>query len=787
MPEAHLVELDGGWGLWRWFVVRAAGFPVDLLAPLADPELAALADAVHAGGPGAGPEGGGVDPDGAERLARYLARFRVAERTLARALRDAAADPRIREAVAWQNPTALTTGFDTLLRRDPETVARTGRHRKTEALVTSYLHRYCAKNDTIGFFGPLRWARIDPAQTEPIRTVHDGTPGERVLHLEGWALAALGRALAPPLRPWLTPRLLPLLDVDGDTLRAPSAEPTPLEPTQAAVLRALRPDRTARQVVAAVRADPAAPTTDPARIHAALARLHADGRIAWTLEAPADDLRAADTMRTVVDRVDDPAVRGPALAAFDRLAAATDTVLAARGDATKVRDALATLGATFTELTGAAPQRAAGQLYAGRTLVFEECRRPDTLRIGPAALDALRAPLALLLDSARWYTAAGAALYRRALRGVFDQLAAGRPTGPVPLAELWLAARGLLIDDPGPVVRPLTRALRLRWERLLALPGESRRVWRGAADLRDGVAAVFPAGPPGWASAVQHSPDLMIAAPDLTAVAAGDVDWVLGELHPGYHTMRYASWVDCHPAPDELARAMTADLPDGVVRLAATDGQGGSATRFSPRLLGPADRRLVVAPDTCGHDPDRDLVLGGCDVLDRDGRLVVRQRRDGTCHDLLEVLADLVAANLMPHFRLLSPAPHRPRVTIDRLVVSRESWTFPAAGLDFAGDPDEAGRFLRIRAWLRRHGLPRHVFVRADGERKPVHVDLDSLASAEVLCRAVRRATRVAGPDARLTVTEMLPGPDQLWLTDRAGRRHSAELRFVAAPTGRPD
>ncbi|MBO4209217.1 lantibiotic dehydratase [Micromonospora echinofusca] len=806
----HLVELGAGWGLWRWFCLRAAGFPFDLLDALADPELAELADRANAAdsgpdGPAAAATGlgrpaataaGGRVGDPAAVEAAYRDRFRRAGVDLGWALHRVAADPRVREAVAWQNPSALTSGFDTLLRRDPATVARTGRHRKTEVLVAGYLHRYCAKNDTIGFYGPLRWGRIDPEQTDPVRRTDDGTTGSRTLYLEGWAVAALGRALAPALRPWLVPRLLPLFGLVGDALRVPMGDPVPLGPVAAAVLRACRPGRTAREVVARVCADPAGPTRDPAAVWAALERLHAEHRIEWTLEAAPDDLRAAATLRAVVAGVDDPGVRAAALAAFDRLAGATATVEAARGDATKVVDALDTLGTIFTDLTGADPARSPGQLYAGRTLLFEECRQPDSISLGPAALDALRAPLALLLDSARWYTAAGAALYRRALRTVFDQLAARHPDRAVPLAELWLAARGLLVDDPSPVVRPLVRALQQRWERLLAVPAGTRRVWRASADLRAGFAAVFPAGPAGWATAVQHSPDLMIAARDLAAVRAGDVDWVLGELHPGYHTMRYASWVDCHPAPDELAAAMAADLPGGVVRLAPTGAQGGSATRFSPRLRSPGERRLVFAPDSVGHDPAHDLVVGACDVVNRSGRLVVRRRAagtdgadsrapgaDGAEYDLVEVVADLVAQHLMPHFRLLAPAAHRPRVTIDRLVVSRESWTFTVGQVDFADDTDEARRFRRARAWKSRHGLPRHVFVRATGEAKPVHVDLAGLAAVDVLCRAVRRARRAAGDAARVTVVEMLPTPEQMWLTDPVGRRYSAELRFVAAPT----
>jgi hypothetical protein len=41
------------------------------------------------------------------------------------------------------------------------------------------------------------------------------------------------------------------------------------------------------------------------------------------------------------------------------------------------------------------------------------------------------------------------------------------------------------------------------------------------------------------------------------------------------------------------------------------------------------------------------------------------------------------------------------------------------------------------------------------------------------------RQTQAAG-HAEFTVTEMLPDLDQLWLTDRQGRRYSSELRIIA-------
>ncbi|MDG4768524.1 lantibiotic dehydratase [Solwaraspora sp. WMMD406] len=829
-PDTHRIPLDGDWALWQWFCLRATGFPFELLDQLADPELARLADEISTDdGSGGGTDdgtgsGGGTDDgtgsgtgpaSGSAAEERYRALFGESGRRVGQALHRLAADPRIREAVAWQNPQALTTGFDTLLRRDPDTVARTGRHRRTEALITSYLHRYCAKNDTIGFFGPLRWGRIDPRQAAPIVRTDDGTGGDRTLYLEGWAVAALGRALAAPLRPWLVPRLLPQFDVRAGRLTAPGHGAVPLDPLTAAVLDALAPGRTAREVVDVVRTTRATHDAGPEQVWAVLEKLLRDQRIEWTLEVPADELAGLTALRAAVHRVDDPALRAAALGPIDHLDTALAAVADARGDATAVRQAVARLGETFTEITGSASARQAGQLYAGRTLVFEECRQPDSVTLGPAALDSLRAPLALVLAGARWYTAAGAALYRRALREVFDEVAAGHPGRPVPFVDFWLAARDLLLNAPGSLVDPLVRVLAQRWSRLLGVGAghaagaegsPPRRVRRTAADLADDVAAAFPAGRPGWPAAVQHSPDLMIAAADLAAIVAGDVDWVLGEIHPGYHTMRYASWVDCHPDPAALAATMRADLPDGVVRVGATDAQGGTATRFSPLLRGPAQRRLVLIGDTndggpghdgasrdvaAGQDGDRDFVLGRCDLVDRDGTLLVRRRLDGAECELIEVVADLIAASLMPHFRLLPAAAHQPRVSIDRLVVSRETWRIPVGEVGFADLSDEADRFLAVRRWAAGLGLPRHVFVRVTGEAKPMHVDLTSLASVEVLSRMVRRAGRAdpAGTTnttgtagtAQLVVSEMLPGPDQLWLTDPDGRRYSCEFRFVAA------
>jgi hypothetical protein len=147
----HLVRLTDDWALWRTVGLRSAGFPHHLLAAVGDTCLAEAADAVIA-------TAGAADPVARERAgAAYGAEFTAAVRRLSAALHEAACLPALREAVAWQNRHALTTGIDVLVRRGPEPAKRLAKHKLKEVLVANYLQRYCAKNDTIGFFGPTGW------------------------------------------------------------------------------------------------------------------------------------------------------------------------------------------------------------------------------------------------------------------------------------------------------------------------------------------------------------------------------------------------------------------------------------------------------------------------------------------------------------------------------------------------------------------------------------------------------------------------------------------------------
>jgi hypothetical protein len=168
----HHVDLTDDWSLWRAFAVRSSGFPVE-----------------------------GLEAFGADENAR---------------LAEVARDPAFREAVAWQSRESLRRAVDKLAAGAPGSPSR--RRRWTD-VVGSYWQRYCSKNDTIGFFGPLAWGSFAEAG-EAIAVRSGALQSERVVHLETWAVeavaAAAGATTSLPMGPFPERALRPLLaDTSG--------------------------------------------------------------------------------------------------------------------------------------------------------------------------------------------------------------------------------------------------------------------------------------------------------------------------------------------------------------------------------------------------------------------------------------------------------------------------------------------------------------------------------------------------------------------------------------------
>ena len=389
----------GRWSVWRDAILRTTGFPAEGLDRFTAPDCAALADAWLAG---------------TGDRAAFEASFDEASAAGSRRIREIAADPRFREAVTWQNPGMLHTldGLGSGAYRP--SVAR---HR--ESTVVRYWQRYCAKNETIGFFGPVCWARVDAG----LPALVEARPGpgmirERRVFLEPWAVQAFAETLAsdPAVRPWLRPRPQPHLAIAGRTVHSPPRPDRTLSAVEAAAMAACDGRRTAAEVAASL----GLPRADDGYL--LLERLVESGLLRWEFDVPTDPA-AESLLAAQIQAIGDPAARAAAVATLRALQAARDAVARAAGDADALREALAELDRVFTATTGRAAHRAAGQHYAGRHLCYEDTVRDLDIRFGAALLDAVAAPLDLVLRAARWLCAELAEVHAAALRELYDELA----------------------------------------------------------------------------------------------------------------------------------------------------------------------------------------------------------------------------------------------------------------------------------------------------------------------------------------------------------------------------
>ncbi len=618
------VPLSGDWELWRDFAVRSAGLPVSGL---------------EAFGPG----------DESVRL------------------RGVARDPVFREAVMWQNPAAVDNAILKLADGSP---TKPSRARQREDLVASYWQRYCAKNDTIGFFGPLAWGRISDDGV-PLSSCSGALVRERDVRLEAWGVQALAAAIAP-----------------GLTI-----------------------------------------ATGP---------------------------HAAADLRAELDRHPNPVAREGGLAALDRLELALNAVSRASPDS--LRDALAALDATFSELTGRKPVRNPGRAYGARTLVYIDCMRDLEVTLGPELVAEIAPSLQVLFEAGRWYCGRVNEIGNRAIEQSLP------PSGRGPFAPvLGRVLKTLLMHQPPEIEAELAEMHR----RLALVLTDPTPETIGAR-----AAAVFADHQPAWPTSVFQSVDVQLAAPDEAAIVEGDWLAVVGDMHPGANPLVQGLFAHRHPDPpamlDLIRAAVGRPIPFLLPPFAPGMGQDG---RGMPRTA-EDDIHFAAMPDTRAQPPRRtwlpdELLVDGRDVTDRDGALRI---------PLADVLGMAIFISGVRAFELLPEGEHAERVTVGRTVVRREGWNVPARGVP--SDPRHLARFARDR------GMPRRLFAKSPLERKPMYLDIDSPALSRVLCRHSRQAAEQA-PGAAIRFTEMLPTPEQCWLSDAEGNRYVSELRLVAVDRSR--
>jgi len=669
-------------------------------------------------------------------------------------------DPFFAEAVFISNPDVYENSYLKYIAHD-EFEKRTTRLKMLEKRFIAYLQRFAAKNDTASFFGPMNYARFDLEQTEPVKLdMVSGKFTKRAVFYSFWMTNVLADAISkePSIRPYLAPRLHPLCTLTEDGVEYLFIDGRRKLPAH--LLRLLRDvdgTTTAREL--ANRYDmPVEELIQQIELLVKQRMILFGIEIPSTIFGPFDYLR--EFVRALPDHVEAKAKWAAELDQFEQLRAAFE------GGTFEQRVAISKrMEERFVELTRHATRRLAGKTYADRTLYYEECKGTiRNLSFNKAFLDDFHSRIEPILELIASYGEMMRGYYQRIGKQVFREIAQGQ--SEIPYAHFIRRVQEM--EEQGKINYDdeIFNEFHRKLYAVVKANQEGNIVRLTQEDLAELIA--HDAG-----GSLHTSPDLMFAARDVEALARGDYQIVLGEVHQFVSMWGSQFLFDSdREAVEQEIEQVIQELPayQKLSTILNTRRHKGLLYEAFPgtliQFLGkPSDRAKHVVPlrDLVVRIEQDELVLA-----DRHSNRTFTIYNSGDDNLHLWAFAVPRVASIPIDF-----GQHTPRIEINGVVYQRERWVLPSR--EFIGtDPDTSDYdlFLAMRRAKRRHQLPRWVFVRVENEKKPYYFDFDSFFLIELLHGHLKTNDQV-------TMTEMYPGPEHLWMRDEDGS-YCIELRGTA-------
>lgn len=738
---------DFNWCFLPHFVLRSAGFPFSLLEAFRCPQTYAAASAV-----------GWTDADLQAHADAARALFEREKQRGRAAIVELVSDPAFQEAIYLSSPDFFENNLGKYVKAVGSGQINSDL-RRIERRLFSYIQRFAAKNETTSIFGPLNYGDFGPTagqQACELAYCEDGDGAlirRRSVFLAYWAVKALAAAVSrdPGLAQDLPLRLHPMVQVvpglglklhqTGKDIRLPPA------------LVGLMAGIDGRRSTAQLCRECAAP--ERVAFHKLIASLLDRGCVQRGPFVSSSELHLLGRLIADVDTLPDSPARRLWLERLQAWQGWCGTMSSA--PLSERRMMLRDAEARFTADTGLQARRGQGEMYADRTIFYEEALgNVQRLRFSLSTHDAMCCKLrgALELSAAlghhQWQhlRAEGLALLRRL-----------SPDGrALPFANFIAATQAQIPEFPEAPAPALLQQLEQQVRRQ-ASAGQTRVVDVASSSLHL----------PEVSHPLYSLPDMFISAADEDALRQGHFDVFLGKLH---HHLLVPSWLTTF-LPDE------AGLRSELRQLLSTKGLdrlvGLEVMRRNKGFYAFTGTRILYAEEPA---PDldverlfmRDLLVG----VDEHGQL--RLFAPGWPHlNLYLTLADHARYAPFAMFSLpwlaqvqVSTGEHTPRVLIDGVVIQREHWLLSAQEILATRGADEFSSFMRLTQLCTACGLPQQVYAKGQ-DRKPIFIDL-AIPQCHVLLRAMAEKADT------LHVEEMYPGPGGLWL-NRAKGGFTCELR----------
>ncbi|HEX7734153.1 MAG TPA: lantibiotic dehydratase [Ktedonobacteraceae bacterium] len=684
-----------------------------------------------------------------------------------RVLREIVADPRFQEAIFLSSPHMFFQGLLPYIRTEQK--KRNTESKRLERQLIAYLQRLVGKNETTSFFGPINYGSFDREISEEgaeqdkclsVRYTYQSALQHRETFMAYWAVQALADAFTaqPAVYPYLTPIrsfLFQLLD-SQQVQSGLSQKRQTLAPIEYQVLLLADGRHTIAQLEQEMQ-------REREELRTILQRL-ADQqllRLAW--EVPVTETRCLEwlVMATEEVREETPEIERWQQG-LRRLRQIKDTFSPAALE--EKAGLLHEAEEVFQELTGQEAARRGGQMYADRLLFYEECKgHLADLRLEPQAQKDWEKRLAGILHMSALHSLEMKKQQRRFALDVYRELY-GDSERPVPylrfLADVMHHANRERWQQEFAQIQSAIASAVTRQIQALALAGQGKQVTLTSEDLIGLCASPELAGD-----------DPLFCSPDLMFVpATGQL--VVGEVHD---TVMLWSWaLSFHSQAERVQQSMWHLLEETVdcqtinilsskrLKIAPFEYPGASV-QVKARSVSQRHEKRAAADLSVRPGAGRlELLLAGNEEP--------AQVYNGELHTMTH---DWFALPGVTTFRIHT-GQHTPRVVIEDVIYQREQWHLTRADLlqpKYTGTSFEL--FYDLLKMQQAWEMPDYIFVRISGEPKPLMIDFHNFFLLE-MWEAFLKEGRT------MVVSEMVPAPNQLWLTDREGQTYAAEFRTSA-------
>lgn len=661
----------------------------------------------------------------------------------AKQLRTLFQNSRLQEALLWQNPDVAGNILSKCLAQEPSSLNSKTRRRCRK--LYAYLQRYCAKNETIGYFGPVAWGRLR-ADLECPLDLSAAWLEQRTVYLEPWVVALFFRHVlsSPDVAKYFPLRMAPRLSLDGLHLYGDSRSrrrdgARTLSEAEASLLGVLR-NRD---------------FSEPELVELGFSRevIGACLKRRWLSRVPplpsvAQPLDWAQNYLATLP----PEIKTSLWAPLEKMREAITALGAARGQPLELAVATSEFRSLVAQYAEGKSTRFQGQAYGSREGYYEDCRR-RSLDLPLRFLERVAEPLSLLLESARWMSFQTGVHFARTVQARCGRQFANRGDG-FNASYLWDLARDIFNSESCLAFKARNEELGRRWQSIFA-----SRARLSSREVASAVGVEFQVPSYGFPGAGFHSIDLFLGP-------RGEA--VLGEIHPALFPFSDLLTTHQHPRPESLKiwyekRGHGPEiLPAQHLPFTRLAQDGWSTERATHLILEPAWGSW--------RPPQKRLRLGDCKVYQGDHGPQIRCP-EGRIFTVLEFFDRDLRALQALHFSPFAWVEGRPRRQIDDLVVARSTWKLGMEELGQFHSLDSESRHTALNNFFDGLDMPERMFVSFPKEVKPVLLQRRSFLSMDLFWSLFR-----ASQSCRCQ--EMLPDLEQAWVENPDGLGTS-EFRFA--------